>query len=69
MKWFLLWWLVSGASYGPLSAASTGPFDSKVACETALKQLTWAKGDVVRDVSGLCVSSEVVPNAPGVKAQ
>lgn len=64
MKWFLLWWLVAGASYGPITAASTGPFDSRAACERALERLTWTKGDMIRDVGGLCVPSEVPPAAP-----
>lgn len=64
MKWFLLWWLVAGASYGPLAAASTGPFDSRAACEAALRRLVLAKSDVVRDVDGVCVPSEVPPMAP-----
>lgn len=64
MKWFLLWWLVAGASYGPLTAASSGPFDSKAACERALQSVSLFKGDMVRDVGGLCVPSEVPPAAP-----
>lgn len=61
MKWLLLWWVLSSAG---VSASSASGFDSKAACESALQQITWFKGDWVKEVGGTCVPSEIPPAAP-----